>query len=155
MNSTDGPAGVTFLDHTADLGMDVDAGSFAQLLHRAALGMLALLYGEEEEGQGSTTPDSSRGRSLRFDAVSAEVTGGGPSELLAAWLREILFFHEVRHLDYVRSELDVVGEYRIAGTILARPAGRAAREIKGVTYHELQAVQQPEGTWRARVIFDV
>ncbi|NIP79498.1 MAG: hypothetical protein GWM90_09895, partial [Gemmatimonadetes bacterium] len=33
--------GVTFLDHTADVGIDVEADDLEELFHRAALGMLA------------------------------------------------------------------------------------------------------------------
>jgi SHS2 domain-containing protein len=156
-------AGVAFLDHTADVGIAVEAGSLAELLHLAALGMLALLRGEEEDAHhGLRAPD----HDLRtvagggpgtgpIDAVPVEVRGDRPVDLLAGWLREILFLHEVERWDYVRAELDVVAADRVAGRILGRPGGHAVREIKGVTYHELVATERPGGGWHARVIFDV
>lgn len=156
-------AGVAFLDHTADVGIDVEATSLAELLHLAALGMLALLRGEEEDaasarpaGAGSTGPDAgAAGDGGGRTAVSVDLRADGPVNLLAGWLREILFLHEVERLDYVRAELDVVAVDHVAGRILARPGGHAVREIKGVTYHELQATETAEGRWAARVIFDV
>jgi SHS2 domain-containing protein len=166
-------AGVAFLDHTADVGIDVEASSLAELLHRAALGMLALLRGEEEDGQEPGPPDGSAshaaaGGSLArpgprpgsagpagLETVPVDVHGAGPVDLLAGWLREILFLHEVERLDYVRAELDVVGPDRLAGRIFAGAGGHAVREIKGVTYHELEATERSGGRWYARVIFDV
>jgi SHS2 domain-containing protein len=150
--------GVAFLDHTADVGIDVEAGSLAELLHRAALGMLALLWGEEEgvELPAATEVPASKGAEAeKLASLPVDVRGDGPVDLLAAWLREILFLHEVERLDYVRAELDVVEHHRVAGTIRARRGGHAAREIKGVTYHDLEAAERPGGGWHARVIFDV
>lgn len=160
--------GVTFLDHTADVGMDVEAASLHELLHRAALGMLALLRGAEEEGgpaagpvQGGAPSEDrspgavpSEGRSPGPAAVPIELRADDPVGLLAGWLRELLFLHEVRGGDYVGLEVDRLDEGMLTGRILTRTDGRAEREIKGVTYHEL-AVTETGGRWRARVIFDV
>jgi SHS2 domain-containing protein len=149
-------AGVRFLDHTADVGIDVEAESMAQLLDRAATGMLALLRGEEEATAGDHGPDPDRREDgVALDAVAVRLDAAGPVELLADWLREILFLHEVERLDYVRAELSEASEDRVVGRILARPGGHAVREIKGVTYHELHATRRPDGGWAARVIFDV
>jgi SHS2 domain-containing protein len=153
------PTGITFLDHTADVGMDVEAASLDQLLHRSALGMLALLRGAEEEGGGpaagpvldaAPSADATSGAA----PVPIEFRADDPVGLLAGWLRELLFLHEVRGADYVGLEVDRLDERTLAGRILTRSGGRAEREIKGVTYHEL-AVTEAGGRWRARVIFDV
>ncbi|MFP4623869.1 MAG: archease, partial [Gemmatimonadota bacterium] len=49
---------MSFLDHTADVGILVRAGSAEALFHHAALGMLSLLRGEEEVDP-SAAPDRS------------------------------------------------------------------------------------------------
>jgi SHS2 domain-containing protein len=146
-------AGVAFLDHTADVGIDVEAASLAELLHRAALGMLALLRGEEEDVNVAAADPP--GPAADLEAVPVAVHGDAPVDLLAGWLREILFLHEVDGLDYVRAELDVVDREHVTGRILVSTGGHAVREIKGVTYHELEAAEQAGGGWHARVIFDV
>jgi SHS2 domain-containing protein len=156
--------GVAFLDHTADLGMDVAADSLQDLLQRAALGMLVLLRGEEERSPEPSQPSEPP----EPPAFDIDMVAESAVDLLAAWLREILFLHEVRHLDFVRAELDLGrpdpdagrpapddGPQRARGTIFLRPGGHAVREIKGVTYHELVATRLADGSWRARVIFDV
>lgn len=163
--------GVAFIDHTADVGMDVEASSLEQLLHRSALGMLALLRGEDDEaaspapgngpGRGGAREDEPAGRSRARDAmevlepVPLSIQADGYAGVVAAWLSEILFLHEVRGMDYVEAELDRIGPDTLVGRVMVRPGGHAVREIKGVTYHELEAGESDGGEWRARVIFDV
>jgi SHS2 domain-containing protein len=142
-------AGITFLDHTADVGMAVEAGSLEELLHRCAVGMLTLLRGEEEEG--STVSGT---REVATESAPLELLAEDAVGLLASWLREVLFLHEVRGADYVGLDAERLGPGRLVGRLLTRQDGRAVREIKGVTYHEL-AVTEEAGRWRARVIFDV
>jgi SHS2 domain-containing protein len=146
--------GVAFLDHTADVGIAVEADSFRQLLHRAAMGMLALLRGEEED-----TEDPGNGGAGEEGAptppVAISLRADDTAGLVAAWLREILFLHEVRGTDYVAAELGRVEPTAIEGWIRVVEGGRAAREIKGVTYHELEVEETVDGRWRGRVIFDV
>jgi SHS2 domain-containing protein len=144
--------GVAFIDHTADVGIDVEAPSLEQLLHRAALGMLALLRGEEEETSMSTSTSTS---TSGLEEIPMVVRAEGYSRLMAAWLGEILYLHEVRGVDYVASELDRVGPGLAEGRIAVRAGGHAVREIKGVTYHELEVHRDEAGGWTARVIFDV
>jgi SHS2 domain-containing protein len=156
-------AGIAFLDHTADVGMDVEAGSLDELLHRCAVGMLTLLRGEEEEeGPVPVPPPGGRGGTgaapepgdAPVDSVPIALRADDTVGLLAGWLREVLFLHEVRGADYVRLDVDELDPSRLAGRVLTRQDGRAVREIKGVTYHAL-AVTEEGGRWRARVIFDV
>jgi SHS2 domain-containing protein len=152
-------AGITFLDHTADVGMDVEAGSLEQLLHKCAVGMLTLLRGEEEDpgraGAGhALAPAEQDPAEVPTDPVPIELQADDAAALLAGWLREVLFLHEVRGADYVRLDVDRLDPGRLVGRLLTRQDGRAVREIKGVTYHAL-AVTEEAGRWRARVIFDV
>jgi SHS2 domain-containing protein len=156
-------AGIAFLDHTADVGMDVEAGSLEELLHRCAVGMLTLLRGEEEEEEEGPVPapgamgGTGAARApgdAALVAVPIALRADDTVALLAGWLREVLFLHEVRGADYVRLDVDELAPDRLAGRVLTRQDGRAVREIKGVTYHAL-AVTAESGRWRARVIFDV
>ncbi len=146
-------AGVAFLDHTADVGVDVEAGSLQELLHRAALGMLALLRGEDDHEPAGH--DDQPARSSGGSDVPVRVSAGTTTMLLADWLREILFLHEISRLDYETATFDRAAPDGVEATVHTRPGGRAVREIKGVTYHELRVERRPDGGWRARVIFDV
>jgi SHS2 domain-containing protein len=153
------PAGVTFLDHTADVGMDVEAPSLPELLHRSALGMLALLRGEEEgesePAWADAPPPAPPAPDSRPDrGVPLDLCADAPAGLLAAWLRELLFLHEVQRRDYARADFHEVRDAHLIARVHSTPGGHAVREIKGITYHQLVAERVGEG-WRARVIFDV
>jgi SHS2 domain-containing protein len=143
------PAGVTYLDHTADVGIDVEADSLDQLLDRAGHGMLALLRGEEEDAPPRETPAGTA------DRVRVQVPGPGPVAVVAGWLRELLYLHEVRGLDYAGAVFEQLDEDGLAAEVRVHAGGHAVREIKGVTYHELEVARRPDGRWLARVIFDV
>jgi SHS2 domain-containing protein len=161
--------GVVFIDHTADVGIDVRAASFEELLHRAAMGMLALLRGEEEQqddadagGGGAPKPGGGGGHRRGpgdeggvLEPIPVSIRAPGHARLVADWLSEILFLHEVRGVDYVASALTRAGPEHLEGRVLVRAGGRAVREIKGVTYHDLEVSRGAAGEWSARVIFDV
>jgi SHS2 domain-containing protein len=152
------PRGVAFLDHTADVGIAVQADSLGVLFHHAALGMLALLRGEEEGGGpggavAGSGPTDSPGSS-DSEMVPIELTAPGVAGLLAAWLGELLFMHEAEHRDYVAAEFDSLEATALRARVRTEPAARAVREIKGVTYHELVVEPTARG-WAGQVIFDV
>lgn len=170
--ASDDPAldGITFLDHTADVGIDVVAPSLELLFHRAAVGMLALLLGLDDDGDAdgpssrSDSREPSRLEAARggpdargargVEALSIELEADTVTELLADWLRELLFLHETRHAHYARATFDRLTEAVLEARVQTGPAAPAVREIKGVTYHELGVERTGDG-WRGRVIFDV
>jgi SHS2 domain-containing protein len=133
--------GVTPIDHTADVGFDVEAADFPELVRRAVLGMDWLL-------RESTSPPDQERRDL-------EVVASSPPDLLRAALREVLLWYEVS--GFAPAEVDVLAasdthvKARVYGGV---PADSPVREIKGVTLHELAA--EPRGVgWWGRVVFDV
>lgn len=166
------PPGLVFLDHTADVGIGIEAPCLHTFLHRAALGMLALLRGQEDEEPGwdEPSPDESgpvesgqdepdrRAASERDPAeplsASVELDAASPPSLLAEWLRELLFLHEVEHRDYVDADFHALEPTALRAQVRLEPAVGAVREIKGVTYHELR-VERTGDRWKGQVIFDV
>ena len=152
------PTGVTFLDHTADVGIDVTAPSLEALFHRAAVGMLALLRGADDEDEPHDAPSPPSGRATdgngEVETLVVELDADDVVGLLADWLRELLFLHEARHADYVQATFDPLTEDALRARVETEPARPAVREIKGVTYHELGAERTEDG-WHGRVIFDV
>ena len=140
-------AGVTELDHTADVGMSVRAASLRELFHRAAVGMFHLVYADETGSAPSPRPDG-LDRPIVVEAVDVEA-------LLVRWLRELLYLDESEAARYVDATLDDVAETRLEGTIRTGSSPtRPVRELKGVTYHDLEVVGE-DGGWRARIVFDV
>ena len=137
--------GVRALDHAADVGLEVDASDLSELLRRAVGGLAWLLLEREP-------PFPTEERALR-------VAAGEPASLLRELLRELLWWHDSEGLvagglRNVRLAQGTEGVSLEAMVALSSPTEPPVREIKGVTLHGL-LVEQREGGWHARVIFDV
>ncbi|MGH7552261.1 MAG: archease [Longimicrobiales bacterium] len=151
-------AGVRAIDHTADVGIEVRATTVEELFDRAARGAFALVAGEDDVERSSSEYQpvderlgTERARERREIALESDDVAG----LLALWLRELLFIHEVGGLAYQGARFEALEERRLRATVdVGRDSRTPVREIKGVTYHGLEAIRDAHG-WRARVIFDV
>lgn len=149
------PHGVQAVEHTADAGLQVEASSLGELLHRAGRGMLALAGEPGGDGERAVVERSkmspldagSRERSLELHATDA-------STLLLLWLRELLYLHEVHGFAYRAARFARLTETELQATICGAPRAPAAGELKAVTYHGLEVARR-DGAWHARVIFDV
>lgn len=145
------------LSHTADLGFEVESPVPEGLFEGAAAGLVRLLRAEEggrevDGGRRAGDDGADGGAEERWTLES-----GDRERLLVAWLRELLH----RALQEGRLPRDtavaLVGPASLRADVRWDPdAGRddVHREIKGVTYHGLQIVQE-DGRWRARLVFDV
>ena len=146
------PEGVQALDHTADVGIRVEAQDLESLFRRVALGSLWLAVGE-----ASSLPDAAQSKEATTRTVELEAEG--LDALLRSWSREVLYWQEVEDF-LVREipELEITNrESRFR--LRARVRGELSpvsplREIKGVTWHGLE-VHQRGSVWHAQVIYDV
>lgn len=136
-----------FLDHTADVGADLRAPSLDGLF-AAALEAFTDTVTERSR----VTPRQER----RFELAADDA-----ESLLVDWLGEVLCAYEVDGLLFHHAETAVVTT--AAGLRLtARARGELydpARHpikvlVKGITYHGL-AVEERDGGWGARIIFDI
>lgn len=132
------------IEHTADVGLEVEAPTLAVLFERTGLAMLGLMV-----DLGGVVPR---------DAVPLVVEADGHAELLHDFLTALLV--ECTARGFVASELavDAIDTRTVRATAKGEaldPTRHDVRgEIKAVTYHELDV--HPVGDrWRARVIFDV
>lgn len=144
---TDPPSpGISFLDHTADVGLELHAPTLEQLFERAARGMVWLLQGLDRAPRENGSDPTHR---------PLELSGDDPPSLLRSWLRELLHWHEAEGLAFHGVRFEVLIETRLEAVVsLVKEAADPVREIKGVTLHGLLA-ERREGAWTARVIFDV
>ncbi len=129
-----------FVDHTAELQLEIEGPTKAAVLADAVLALADLLSGDRRpEG----TP---RAREL---TVRAE----DDPALLAAWLDEIVFVAETEGLVPCRVERLDIRTGELCG-IVSFVEGSAPHLVKGVTYHELELARDG-GTWRGRAVLDV
>lgn len=132
------------IEHTADLGLEVEAPTLAVLFERAGLAMLGLML--------DLTPLEPR------DRVALAVEADGLEEVFHDWLQMLLVRFQTD--GFAACELDVtrVDERVVRATAAGERVDPARHplytEIKGVTYHAL-AVRRTDGGWWARVILDV
>jgi len=129
-----------FVDHTAELQLELEAPSRAAVFEDAVLAIAELLVGD-------TTPAApSRSREV-------VVAAGDDPALLAAWLDELLFVAETECVVPQRVEsIDVVRDGIRA--VVSFAEAKPVHSVKGATYHDLRLAQDGE-TWRGRVVLDV
>ncbi len=131
-------------DHTADVGLRVQAPDLNRLFADAARGLFSLIVPDLESVRPSET-------------VGLEVAGEPSELLLFDWLSELLFVYETRRL--LLSEFDVaVSASGVSATARGEPIDAARHqldhEVKAMTYHELKLERQADG-WLAEVIVDI
>ncbi len=141
---TDQPNTYWQIEHTADLGIEVEAADLPGLFSSAGeafYGLIADASGIEER-----------------EEISVSATGEGWEDLFHAWLCELLAQFNLKGFVGKRCAVAKIVPGRVEGRIkgekLDLKRHRFYTEIKGVTYHGLK-VWQENGTWHARVIFDV
>lgn len=133
------------VEHTADLGFEVEAPSAAALFERAGLALFAHMVALEgvEPREGSTV----------------EIEGAaGWEEMLHDWLAKLLVCFQCDGLVGVEIDVRRLGKGCVSGEVRGErfdaSRHRFYSEIKGVTYHQLSVRGGADGWW-ARVILDV
>jgi SHS2 domain-containing protein len=131
-------------DHTADLGVEIFAKTKEELYTHAAFSVFDLMADLKDVSPRET-------RKIAVD-------GTDPEDLLVNYLREVLYLFNGKRLLLQAFLIDTLNDHHLSGTVegdFFDPARHhLKREIKAVTYHNLQILETPEG-WRGRVIFDV
>ncbi|MGH7964778.1 MAG: archease [Candidatus Binatia bacterium] len=132
------------IEHTADLGIEVEADTPGELFRRAGLALFSLMV----------RPEGVEVRERREEAVQAE----NWEDLLHAWLSRLL--HRFLQDGFIGAQITVDDidathlRARLTGEKLDYERHDFETEIKAVTYHQL-SVTCENGRWQARVIFDV
>ena len=134
-----------FFEHTADIGAHIHGRTLPELFENAARAMYEAL-GKLQKS------DAKRQKPLELEVASLD-------DLLHDWLAELLYEVEANHILYDEFEIRHLDSLRMTATLRGGPIDFARsqtnEEIKAVTYHQLCVEPQPDGTWRATVIFDV
>ena len=132
------------LSHTGDLGMEVYGRDLPELFAHAAWAMFDLM-------SDATTIRPQHTITLSVSAVDLE-------DLLVRWLSELLYRYDTQRLLCCTFHCTRLEPTRLTATVAGEPLDPDRHpidtEIKAVTYHQI-AVEQVEGHWQARVIFDL
>lgn len=137
---------IRYIEHTADAGVEITAASRDELFVLGARALYQL--------------------ALDYDAVEArlerrlELAAPDLAELFHEWLAELLYLLDAEELAFKKFSFDFRdGDARLAATLWGeeldvdrhRPHG----EIKNVTYGDFAVERKEDGTYLARVIFDL
>ncbi len=133
-----------FINHTADIGLEVYGEGLSLLFQHAAEGLCRII----------TDPEKVRERESREILVRAK----GLEELLVNWLNELIYLFETGGFLFRRFEVLDLGEYFIQALAFGERFEEGyhpiLRTIKATTYHRLHVTRGKAG-WEARVIFDL
>lgn len=137
-------ASFELFDHTADMGLRIRAATMPGLLQPAAEALYAAI------GELTPTGDATPQR--------MELTDGEPAELLRDFLTELLVLFERDGRIVTRIVSPVLNESLLAATCTIAPIDEDAcifaREVKAITYHELDIREVPGG-FEATMIVDI
>jgi SHS2 domain-containing protein len=138
------PAWLEPLDHTADLGIRVQASDLKGLFARAAWGMFSLIT------------DVPSVRPLVITSIHVEANDS--QALLVKWLSELNFRHVTQRQVFCQFDILELDERRLTAEVRGEKIDldrhTVYTEVKAVTFHELRLEKQNE-VWTAQVIFDV
>ncbi len=134
------------LEHTADVGFELEGESLEALFQAALLGLLEVMFQNPPQG-------GRRRRRLRLEAEDLE-------GLLVRFLNELIYLIQTKGFVPGRARLRINPTptgYALEGTLFGepfRPEMGFQGEVKSATFHGLKVAEEG-GRWRARVILDV
>ena len=134
------------IEHTADVGLRVQAASLDALFAEAGEGFMELIV--------PNLADVRPNRSLNVDLASDRL-----EDLFCDWLGELLYIFETERLVLCRFAVQVNGDLsslhgRVEGAPLDTNLHQLGYEIKAVTYHQLRLERTDTG-WLAEVTVDI
>jgi len=136
-----------FVEHTADVGVELEASSYEGLLSEGLLALTDTLTEVERV-------------SLEIE-LSVDLRAPSREVLLVGWLNELVYLFDSKSVLLRQSDIGVGkegGEWRLRATVGGErydpERHRIKTLIKAVTYHQL-AVRSSTSGWQARVVFDI
>jgi SHS2 domain-containing protein len=134
------PSGYEELPHTADWAVRVKSVTLGGLFEQAAIGMQAMM-GITTFGERATTRE--------FTASGDDV-----ETLLIKFLEEILFLLEVENCHVSGITFEDIHETHLRAHLDCQPLRSIEKEIKAVTFHQLEIRRLPSG-YETVIVFDV
>jgi SHS2 domain-containing protein len=131
-------------DHTADLGLRIQAADLDTLFVEAAEALFTAVV----EDLATVRP---------AQRIDVQLEGTDREYLLFDWLRELLYHFDAEHLLFGKFEAHVrEGGLTAAawGEPLDRTRHNLEHEVKAITYHGLRVEKIGDG-WEAEVIVDI
>jgi SHS2 domain-containing protein len=133
-----------WVDHTAELELEIEAASERGLFEEALAALGRLL---SERG---LSPEDANAAPARHEV---SVSAPDRATLLVEWLNELAYLAESEGFVPARAERLELVDGELEATVVGHLAS-PPHLVKAVTYHRL-GIWKKDRTWRARVILDV
>ncbi|MCU0665519.1 MAG: archease [Candidatus Omnitrophica bacterium] len=132
------------LDHTADIGMRVQAKDLSGLFRNAGLALFDI---------SAQKVNPSKTESHQMVVMQK---GANAEELLVNWLNQLLYLSQTESMVFEDFKINQVSDKFIDAVAVGVDMNhyKVNTEIKAATYHELKLSQTPRG-YQAQVVFDV
>ena len=131
-------------DHTADVGIDAEATTAAELFEALAEGLAEVIC-------PPGTVEAER-------AVHVEVAAEDREGLVVDFLNRVLHIIETERFLVAKVSVSRADDRAVSADVYGQTYDPArhdwAREVKAVTYHQLKVAREGD-TWRGRVILDL
>lgn len=129
------------LEHTADVALEITAGSCEELFADAAYGMMSILY----DGNIQTA----------FPEITVTISADGSDNetRLVSFLSELLYLNETKQLVAIDCAVSFSCD-TLKACIRGYAGDAPIKEIKAVTFHDL-AIKLTDSGYTATVVFDV
>lgn len=136
---------IQILDHTADIGIRVQADSLQELLVCAGRAMMQIIV-EELPATGEVM-------------VPVRISFDDYEQLLVHWLSELNYLLQIKRVLFLGcSDATLTMDHwncTVQGAAVDAIRTKWRTEIKAVTYHDILLQQLADRTWEARAYFDV
>ncbi|PIP11854.1 MAG: hypothetical protein COT45_02215 [bacterium (Candidatus Stahlbacteria) CG08_land_8_20_14_0_20_40_26] len=129
------------IDHTADIGIKVNAETLEGLFTDSAIGTFEII------GHVNTGVDQKVEISLKSNILE---------DLLHDWLSELLYIYETDNIAFSKFKFGGLDETHLKVTAYGEVVEpeNAKTEIKAVTYHNLEVKKDKKG-YSVKIIFDI
>ncbi len=128
------------LAHAADWELEAWAPDLPALLEQAARGMYAI-------SGVKLQPEARQTRSIQLEARDAE-------SLLVRFLSELLWLEQDQNLSFDDFTLQIDARLHLEATLTGGKIASLDKEIKAVTYHNLELRSENDGL-HVNIVFDV
>ena len=136
------------IEHMADVGLKAFGETKEKLFENSARGMFFIITGSSE---------FARQENEQYRTIKCE--GSDIEHLLVEWLSELLYIHTTALVIFdsfnIKRLTDNNLQAEARGIKISDSSYNIEKEIKAVTYNNLQVTRNEEGYWEATIIFDI
>ena len=147
------PKKFEILEHTTDVRVRVFGSSPKELFQNA---LYAMAYIQKPETVEQSTVGKLigriRGRSLT-DEIAVESMDY--NTLLVDFLSDVLSRSDAQNAVFIDVRFKEFSELKADGKIFGAKVDEFDKDIKAVTYHEVDVKEQEPGKWQTEIVFDI